>query len=219
MSETLVLRPSLAEQINAVFGPPASASKTLNFRIIHLWGAEGTGKTSLAIQYAELHMHELSFVFWISAESWETAVASYIEFATTLIDWYSKKSPREEVESELGLVGIDDMAKAKSIMHLDKTRVMSVVSAVKDWLMRPGNDGWLLVMDNAPASYDVCDFVPLTLSGKVILISQEGNACKWGTKIQVDAMSEAEAVEMLNAGTELSVTQRPTECKLHDVYR
>ncbi len=218
-SDASVPRTNLLEQIDAVFCPPVSAHKTTSFRIIHLWGTNGMGKTSLAKHYAELHKHELSFVFWISAESWETAAASYLDFAKTMVDHYSRKAPRAEVESELGLSGIEEMTKAKNALQVDRARVMSVLRAVKDWLMQPENSRWLVVVDHIVPSYDIHEFIPLTLSGKILLTSRDVTSCTWGTKIEIAAMSETEAVEMLRTSAGLSVDRQSTERKLLDYDR
>lgn len=202
------------EQLDAIFCPPVSAHKTPSFRIAHLWGAKGTGKTALAKHYAELNRHELSFVFWISAESWETAVASYLDFAETVIEHYSRKVARSDAERELGLVGIREMTKAENTLRLDRAQVMSVVGAVKDWLMQPENCRWLVVVDHIVPSYDIHELIPLTLSGKVILTSQDVISCSWGTKIEVTAMTETEAEEMLHSSVGLSIDQKADDRKL-----
>lgn len=146
-------------------------------------------------------------MFWIRAESWETVVASYLEFASALITHYSKDATRSQVENDLGLTGVEDMLKVKNVMQLDTLRARSVVRAVKDWLLRPDNGSWLLVFDNVEPSYDIFDFIPLTLSGKIILTSRDSDCCSWGSKLHVDAMKEKEAIELLDAvlgGTVLS---------------
>ncbi|GFP59757.1 nephrocystin-3 [Trichoderma asperellum] len=160
---TIIHRTSLLELLEASFNPPHDP-QALHISIAGLWGDIGAGKTTLARDYAEINRDKLSFVFWIWAESWETAVTSYLEFANNLVQYYSKDMPRIQVENDLGLTGVEDMLKVKSIQQLDTSRVKSVVRAVKDWLMRPDNDKWLLIFDNVEPSFDISDLIPLTLT-------------------------------------------------------
>lgn len=194
------------QQINTIFNPGPTKG-TISFRFAHLWGKPGTGKTTLAQHYIQLHKDELSFVFWVWAESWETVAGSYLDFANSLVTHYSNKIPREKAEEQLGLTGVADMVRAKSALHLDKNRVMSVVRAVKDWLMQPENSKWLVVFDHVKPVYNVQEFIPLTLSGRVILTSRNEQDCTWGSKIPVSSMSEDQATEMLKWAANLSATE------------
>ncbi|RFU76310.1 tetratricopeptide-like helical [Trichoderma arundinaceum] len=194
----IIHRKSLLEMLEASFKPP-SDPQALHISIAGLWGDVGTGKTTLARDYAEINKDDLSFVFWIWAESWETVVTSYLEFANNLVEYYSKNTPRSRVENDLGLTGVEEMLKVKSIQQLDTLRVKSVVRAVKDWLMRPENDKWLLIFDNVEPSFDISDFIPLTLSGKIILTSRDSSSSVWGTKLRVGPMLDEEAVELLRS--------------------
>lgn len=195
---TIIHRTSQLELLEASFKPPHDP-QALHISIAGLWGDAGAGKTTLARDYAEINRDKLSFVFWIWAESWETAVTSYLEFANNLVQHYAKDVPRKQVENDLGLTGVEDMLKVKSIQELDTSRVKSVVRAVKDWLMRPDNDKWLLIFDNVEPSFDISDFIPLTLTGKIILTSRESSSCIWGTKLRVGPMLDGEGVELLRS--------------------
>lgn len=93
------------------------------------------------------------------------------------------------------------MLKVKSFQQLDTLRVKAVVRAVKDWLMRPENDRWLLIFDNVERSFDISDFIPLTLSGKIILTSRDSSNCIWGRKMRIGPMMDGEAVELLRSAT------------------
>ncbi|KAK5995898.1 Nephrocystin-3 [Cladobotryum mycophilum] len=194
----IIRRQDLLDKIDASF-KPAADEQMLHLSIASLWGEAGAGKTMLAKHFAELHQDDISFVFWIYAESWETVVASYLEFANNLVIHYSKNAPRCQVENDLGLAGVEDMLRVKSIRQLDPSRVKSAVRAVKDWLLRPENNRWLLIFDNVEPSFDIFDFIPLTLTGKIILTSRDSSCCAWGTRIHVHAMKEEQAVELLGA--------------------
>lgn len=199
--EHIVPRNEIMQQIDNIFNPgPTKGS--VSFRFAHLWGRPGAGKTTLAKHYIQLHRSELSFVFWVWAESWETAAGSYLDFANNLVTHYASKMPRDKVEEQLGVTGVAEMVRTKSILHLDKNRVMSVVRAVKDWLMQPENSKWLVVFDGVEPIYNVQEFIPLTLSGRVILTSEGERACTWGSKVLVHSMNEDEALELLRSYTD-----------------
>ncbi|KAK0759238.1 hypothetical protein N5P37_008123 [Trichoderma harzianum] len=194
----IIHRNSLLELVEASF-KPSPDRQALNISIAGLWGDAGVGKTTLARDYAEVNKNELSFVFWIWAESRETVVASYLEFANNVVQYYSKNTDRTRVENELGLTGVEEMLKVKSIQQLDPLRVKAVVGAVKDWLMRPENDRWLLIFDNVESSFDISDFIPLTLTGKIIQTSRDSSNCIWGKKLRIGPMIDEEAVQLLRS--------------------
>ncbi|KAK2603805.1 hypothetical protein QQS21_004007 [Conoideocrella luteorostrata] len=197
-SNPIITRQSLLDQLDSLLTSDVDPL-LVELGIVNIWGLAGTGKSTLARHYVELNRDDFSFVFWIRAESWETVIASYLEFANNIVEHYAKEAPRSQVENDLGFMGVEDMLKAKNVMQLDTSRIRSVVNSVRDWLLRPENVRWLQVFDNVEPSYDIFDFIPLTLSGKVILTSQDSNCCPWGSKVQVDAMEEEEAINLLEA--------------------
>ncbi|UNI22382.1 hypothetical protein JDV02_008274 [Purpureocillium takamizusanense] len=191
-----VPRERLLGRLNEILNPDIDSDK-MNRSIVILWGPSGTGKSTLARQYTESNKETLSFVFWVRSESWETVMASYLELANTLVEHYSKSAEREQVERDLGLTGVQDMLKVKSARDLDIPRAKSVVRAIRNWLLRPGNTDWLLIFDNVEMSYDIFQFIPLTMSGKIIFTSRNSNCCSWGAKLLVDTMTEQESIDLL----------------------
>lgn len=214
---TVIPRQDLLDRLDHMLSPDVNPM-TLKLGIVNLWGLAGTGKSALARHYAETNCDKLSFVFWFRSESWETIAASYLEFANTIVEHYAKEIPRSQVEDDLGFAGVEDMLKVKSIMQLDKSRVKSVVHSVKDWLLRPENTGWLLVFDNVGPSHDLFDFIPITLSGKIILTSRYKNCCDWSNELQVGVMEEEEAVRLLDAIVGNNAAQDPAEGENLRIY-
>lgn len=215
MEPSLVVpRQDLTDQLDAIL-QPSNDTEHLRVRIANCWGLAGSGKTTLAKHYAEQHRESVSFVLWVWAESWESVVTSYLQFAEDLVRHYSTRAPRADVENHLGLRGVDEMLKSKSILQLDILRVKSVVQAVKDWLLRPKNDNWLLIFDRLEPTFDIFDFIPLTRSGRIIITGRDSECCSWGTKLHVGPMTEDQSLELLGATLERDLNSDSTEGKKH----
>jgi hypothetical protein len=214
----IIPRLDLMNQLEKILEPTEDA-QNLRIRIAHLWGSPGIGKTSLAKHYAELHQSDISFVFWVWTESFESVVTSYLQFAQNLVRHYSAKASKEDVENHLGLRGVDEMLQAKSILQLNIMTVKSVVQAVKDWLLRPKNDKWLLIFDHVQPTFDLFDFIPLTRSGRIMITSCDVEACSWGEKLPVGAMTEDEAMALLAHTLDRDLTTDSAEGNVSYFYR
>jgi tetratricopeptide (TPR) repeat protein/transcriptional regulator with XRE-family HTH domain len=62
-----------------------------------LYGLGGIGKTHLALEYAYRHALEYTAVFWISADSAETILASFLDIANVLALPQRKETDRQQV--------------------------------------------------------------------------------------------------------------------------
>lgn len=209
----IIPRDDLVDQLDTTLRP-SNDTEHLRVRIANCWGPAGSGKTTLAKHYAEQHRDDVSFVLWVWAESWESVVTSYLKFAQDLVDHYSIKAPKADVENHLGVRGVDEMLKAKSILQLDILRVKSVVQAVKDWLLRPKNDKWLLIFDRLEPTFDIFDFIPLTRSGRIILTARDSECCSWGSKLYVGAMTKAQSIDLLSATLDRDIASDQEEGSL-----
>jgi hypothetical protein len=209
----IISRQDLMDQLDATL-QPSDDTQHLRVRIANCWGPDGSGKTTLAKHYAERHRDDVSFVLWVWAESWESVVTSYLQFAQDLVRHYSTRAPKSDVENHLGLRGVDDMLKSKSILQLDILRVKSVVQAVKDWLLRPKNDKWLLIFDRLEPTFDIFDFIPLTRSGRIILTARDSECCSWGTRLFIGPMSKDQSLELLGATLDRDIRGDPAEGKI-----
>ncbi|KAG6027453.1 hypothetical protein E4U19_001988 [Claviceps sp. Clav32 group G5] len=192
----LVPRKELLSRLEHILSGDTDPSGT-KLAIANIWGPTGIGKSTLARHYVENNRGHLSFAFWIRAESRESVIASYLALADTIVRHYAKDTPRWQVEKDLGFAGLEDMLKVKSILKLDTPRIRSIVRVVKDWLLCPDNVEWLLVFDNVGSSYNIVDFIPLRVSGRLIFTSRDEYCCPWGEALRVGAMKEDEAISLL----------------------
>ncbi|KAG5959645.1 hypothetical protein E4U57_000558 [Claviceps arundinis] len=195
-SSHLVPRKELLSRLEHILSGDTDPSGT-KLAIANIRGPTGVGKSTLARHYLEKNRDHLSFAFWIRAESRETVIASYLELADTIVRHYAKDTPRCEVENDMGFAGLEDMLKVKSILKLDTSRIRSIVRVVKDWLLCPDNVGWVLVFDNVGSSYNIVDFIPLRVSGRLIFTSRDEYCCPWGEALRVGIMKEEEAISLL----------------------
>ncbi|KAG6079786.1 hypothetical protein E4U33_008114 [Claviceps sp. LM78 group G4] len=192
----LIPRKELLSRLEHILSGDTDPSGT-KLAIANIWGPTGIGKSTLARHYVENNRSHLSFAFWIRAESRESVIASYLALADTIVRHYARDTPRWQVEKDLGFAGLEDMLKVKSILKLDTPRIRSIVRVVKDWLLCPDNVEWLLVFDNVGSSYNIVDFIPLRVSGRLIFTSRDEYCCPWGEGLRVGAMKEEEAISLL----------------------
>lgn len=201
------LRAQLSESQRAAYRP---------LRIANVRGKGGVGKTTLATCYGATVIRDVSFAFLLNSESPETIVRSFVELARLIVDYYASsyyysqsgmRAAKERVEVELGLPNMDDMIKIGDKRQHDPVSVGSVLKGVKNWLLMEGND-WVLIFDNIPdatprpggcPAYDVMDYVPWTLQGQVVLVSQGPRGCGTGSSVTVPDWNEDDAAELLQA--------------------
>ncbi|KAH7317075.1 P-loop containing nucleoside triphosphate hydrolase protein [Stachybotrys elegans] len=77
-NETIVLRPSLTEQLDVLL------PKTSEAQMAALFGLGGSGKTHLALDFAYRRLSESFDVFWVHAESYATFSQDYRRIADVL---------------------------------------------------------------------------------------------------------------------------------------
>ncbi|KAG6045408.1 hypothetical protein E4U39_002406 [Claviceps sp. Clav50 group G5] len=208
----LVPRKELLSRLEHILSGDTDPSGT-KLAIANIWGPTGIGKSTLARHYVENNRGHLSFAFWIRAESRESVIASYLALADTIVRHYAKDTPRWQVEKDLGFAGLEDMLKVKSILKLDTPRIRSIVRVVKDWLLCPDNVEWLLVFDNVGSSYNIVDFIPLRVSGRLIFTSRDEYCCPWGEALRVGAMKEDEAISLLGVVLGEEAAQTTTQAE------
>ncbi|KAM0420271.1 hypothetical protein ACHAPT_011932 [Fusarium lateritium] len=109
-----------------------------------LQGPRGSGKTQTALRYVSRHRDEYSSILWVNATSRSSLGSSYREIASRIISKCSASAPPAQL---LGLDGDsfrDDQEPGPSLNGDD---LRQVEQAVMEWLARPHEKKWLLVLD------------------------------------------------------------------------
>ncbi|CAG8293183.1 unnamed protein product, partial [Penicillium salamii] len=141
-----------------------------------LHGLGGSGKSQLALKYAERKRDEFNPILWIDATNQELFRSSFIRCAT-----------------ELGLS--DDQKPQKDTRLHDDPMIRLVLRWLHD---RTGEDPeWLVIFDNVDDLRWLKDVIPEGTRGRLIITSQDITSLKLlrqgCEKVHVDAMSPQEA--------------------------
>lgn len=123
-------------------------------RFAVLTGPLGSGKTSLAVEYAHRHKDCYSSVFWLDARSERTLESSFVKIAHELQAHYSSSTNAMEMPAELtkDLQKLHRVRVGKDQVPIRNIDRKSMVLTVLDWFRSPGNKEWLLIYDDVEHS-------------------------------------------------------------------
>jgi hypothetical protein len=125
-----------------------------------------------------------------------------VVWARLSLPWNTQtpSASRFQVAQDLGLQSIQRvLQKDGNNTQLDPIVVDSVVKAVKQWLSRKKNTGWLLIFDDVNESepYDIMEFVPLSFSERFILIHRREDHARFRDGLKVGNLEEEEGIQLL----------------------
>lgn len=146
-------RPSLIKQIEDSF------KGSLDIQTVALLGIGGAGKTTLARQYARTQ--KSSIIWEINAETRESLLNSFEDFAYTLSKTTEEKGKLKEIQTLKNL----------------KEREEQVISFVKNKLRAIGD--WVLIFDNVEKMGDIQHYFPTNPAcwgkGKILITSRNNH--------------------------------------------
>ena len=187
-------------------------SRTRGQNILILYGLGGIGKTQIAIEYSCRYASNFSNVFWINGRSYSSVLLSYRKIAnevpSIMVESRANGNTVFHDESLLGLRACDAICSHDSLAYLK-----SCCQAVKNWLARPTNTDWLLILDNLDdlESFDLTSLMPTTQHGHVIITSRRHQAIRLGTPLEIKPMDKRDAVDLLLKSSDLTSLDRKGE--------
>ncbi|KAI4154247.1 MAG: hypothetical protein LQ340_001792 [Diploschistes diacapsis] len=147
-------RPTLSREIEEKLNRSQSRAQVPHALVVY--GLGGTGKSQLALKYAETHRKDFSPILWIDAKDEESVRSSFGRCA-----------------SELGLQ--IEQTNKQSFKLTD----LPVIMAVRRWLQerRVSDDEWLFIVDNADdPSWGIKWVLPDGPRGRILITSQDTTA-------------------------------------------
>ncbi|KAK6338479.1 hypothetical protein TWF730_002542 [Orbilia blumenaviensis] len=180
--------------------------------IYAITGAGGMGKTQIAIEYAYQHLNDFPAVYWVDATSERTMCASFVKILECIVQeqaravWGDSTPDYKAVARELGIEGhVDDEGRVRSDHYLfGLVRV-----ALFNWLGRPQNKRWLLIIDNADDldEFNKLEYLPNRGSGSVLITSRRPRAnllrMQTAQKADLDGLDLDSAVKLVLGLTNL----------------
>ncbi|KAJ4313299.1 hypothetical protein N0V84_009476 [Fusarium piperis] len=174
-------------------------------KVMVLSGLGGIGKTQIALHYFERHKSSYSSALFVQCNSEQEAIAAYVRFAGFVVDEELRTTPTsnsDEVAKRLGFSGLLTEHPGQLLNEAHRR----VVKAVCSWLGRQQGK-FLVILDNAddPKAINLPSFIPHHSNGDVIITTRDTSLMAFGSLLQIEEMSESEAITLLGQGSHLNL--------------
>lgn len=110
-----------------------------------LQGPAGSGKTQTALEYVSHHRGQYSSILWVNAANRSSLEFSFRAIASRMVSRYPQSTPSRELLSLDGVSLSDDQERSRGLNEGD---LRLIEQAVMEWLARPHEKKWLLIMDS-----------------------------------------------------------------------
>ncbi|KAH6653678.1 hypothetical protein BKA67DRAFT_660234 [Truncatella angustata] len=175
-------RSSLSDDLEEKLNKPLKGSDQVAHAVA-IFGLGGTGKTQLALRYAERHKLRYDTILWIDARSEATIRSSFQRCAREL------KLLTETYSTVPDLVALKDDPPVRIVLS---------------WLQNRNqfHGEWLVILDNADdLDGGLRDVIPSGVRGSIIITSRDFECVEvlplGSQKLQVDIMKPSESISLL----------------------
>ncbi|KAF3291533.1 hypothetical protein TWF970_000747 [Orbilia oligospora] len=187
------------EEVHEYFSGPGFMD---TLRIFALVGTGGMGKTQTALEYTYRHHRDYTAIFWISAVSETTIRASFIDVMQRIVKeqarvtWPESPPDYQAISSKLGIPGLID---EKGTVSANLEAFDNIRSAVFSWLQLPGNNRWLLIIDNADdlETFSITEYFPNQGSGDIFITSRRPEFSQSARQVDLDGLDSRSAITLL----------------------
>ena len=164
-------------------------------KILVLQGLGGIGKSQIAREFATVHQHDFTSIFWTNATS--------------------KQSLKDSIAQIAERIPLPKSLNAEGRVGKGTGEIAMAITAVIEWFSKPGNNQWLLIVDNADNqeqgseigiddhaatdAYDIYEYLPFSSHGILLITSRLASLGRYlgGTTLRVEEMTMNEGLELL----------------------
>ena len=165
-------------------------------KVFVLHGLGGSGKTQLAIEFAQRSQKIFSSIFWLNGDSKESVRQSIAQIG--------RKLPKDQVPDF-----------CRRFSKTSPEELTEIINNILIWFDQPENNRWLLIFDyvnrdnsleaDDPQSYDVKEFFPEANHGSILITSRLRQLRQYGHDRQLGRMSDLQGAEVLRYGIGRSI--------------
>ena len=191
ISPGFVSRPVVMDTIERILLPPDCDRQ----KILVLQGLGGIGKSQIAREFATVHQHDYTSIFWVNATSEQSLKNSMSKIA--------ERVPLSKALNAEGRVG------------RGTGEIAMAINVVIEWFNEHKNNQWLLIFDNADNqnqalengsgnqaltdAYNLFQYLPLSSHGTVLITSRLASLGRHlgGTTLNIEGMTVEESLQLL----------------------
>ncbi|KAK6538391.1 hypothetical protein TWF694_011270 [Orbilia ellipsospora] len=147
-------REDIFQNIRLILHPTNSSGElpaghsVINPRGVCLCGLGGSGKTSIALEYAYRYSYQYSAVIWIDAAQKSVLNSSSRKALELITEAYSEVPSPKTYQQMTRLFGLDSLWITSKEALMNAMDRISSMECLKSWLRQKFNDRWLLIIDN-----------------------------------------------------------------------
>ncbi|TPX14735.1 uncharacterized protein E0L32_005130 [Thyridium curvatum] len=169
-------------------------------QVVVLHGTAGSGKTELALKYAEHYSKDFKSIFWVTASTATLLQQSFGAIAQAIVRAYAATIPAPpppygKIAEMIGLKGIVD---GDGILQEQSGNADIICRAVRKWLDHPSNGPWLLIFDNydQPEAFPIRESFPSNSRGKILVTTRRRDLASLGRGIEVESCNADDALQI-----------------------